>query len=160
MTTRQPLRDFDFLFGDWSIRHRRRTDPFDPTSPWIEFTTVATARPILNGGGNLDETTGALPDGSTFSGMSLRLYHPEREQWRIWWASSLQPGVLDDPVSGSFDGPVGTFTGPLHYPAGSVLGRFRWDVSDPARPVWTQDFSHDGGTHYQPINWSMTFRRR
>ncbi|NNG36113.1 hypothetical protein [Nakamurella aerolata] len=159
MSTGDPFRDFDFLFGEWHIQHRRLRDPFNLKSDWVEFSSTASARPILGGGGNLDETTGTLADGTTFNGMSLRLFDPVGARWRIWWASSLLPGVLDDPVSGTFDGPIGTFTGTLAYPAGSVVGRFRWDVRDLDHPVWTQDFSRDGGASFDPVNWVMTFRR-
>jgi hypothetical protein len=108
--------DFDFLVGTWSVQHRRLTDPLDPDcETWIDFTTVADAHHILGGLGNADQTSGTLPDGTTFHGYSLRLFTPETDEWSIWWASAGRPGVLDDPVRGSFENGIGTFVGPAQH---------------------------------------------
>jgi hypothetical protein len=83
---------FDFLVGSWSVQHRRLTDPLDPDcDTCIDFTTVADAHHILGGLGNADQTSGTLPDRTTFHGYSLRLFTPETDEWSIWWASTGRP---------------------------------------------------------------------
>lgn len=152
--------DFDFLMGSWQVRHRRRTNPLDAAEPvWAEFTTETTAAPILEGLGNADDTSGTLPDGTRFSGHSLRLYDPELNVWRIWWASTNRPGVLDPPVEGRFQDGVGTFLGPFEHDGRTVLARFRWRDTDSEHPLWEQDFSFDDGRSWDPVNWTMTHTR-
>ncbi|MFE5310078.1 hypothetical protein [Isoptericola sp. NPDC056605] len=154
--------DFDFLFGAWHVRHRRWTEPLAPgstTGTWAEFDTEAVAGPILDGLGNADDTSGTLPDGSRFSGHSLRLYDPSRDVWRIWWASTSQPGRLDPPVEGTFTDGVGTFVGPFEHEGRTILARFRWLDTDSPRPRWEQDFSFDEGPTWEPVNWVMTHTR-
>jgi hypothetical protein len=152
--------DFDFLVGTWSVQHRRLTDPLDPDcQTWIDFTTVADAHHILDGLGNADQTSGTLPDGTAFHGYSLRLFAPEADEWSIWWASAGRPGVLDDPVRGSFENGIGTFVGPAEHGDRRFLARFRWLDTDTPQPLWVQDFSFDNGGTWAPINWRMTHTR-
>lgn len=153
--------DFDFLVGTWSVQHRRLTDPLDPDcDTWTDFTTVADAHHILGGLGNADQTSGTLPDGTTFHGFSLRLFTPETDEWAIWWASAGRPGVLDDPVRGRFENGIGTFVGPAEHRDLRFLARFRWLDTDTDQPIWVQDFSFDNGETWAPINWRMTHTRR
>jgi hypothetical protein len=153
--------DFDFLPGTWSVRHERLTNRFDPgCTEWEQFDSVTDARAILGGLGNTDETTGRLPDGTTFDGYSLRLYSPETDEWAIWWAASSRPGLLDDPVRGRFENGVGTFIGPGEYDGVEFLARFQWLDTDTPNPVWQQDFSFDGGASWAAVNWRMHHIRR
>lgn len=153
--------DFDFLLGTWQVQHERLTDAFDPTcTTWSRFETVADVHPILDGLGTADQTTGVLPDGSRFTGFSLRLYAPETDDWGIWWASTGRPGVLDDPVRGRFEDGVGTFVGDADHDGDRYLARFRWTDSDTDHPVWAQDFSFDDGLTWAPVNWRMVHTRR
>ena len=152
--------DFDFLPGNWSVRHERLTNRFDPDcTEWEHFDSVTAAQPILGGLGNTDETSGRMPDGTTFDGYSLRLYSPENDEWAIWWAASDRPGVLDDPVRGRFENGVGTFVGAGEYEGVEFLARFQWLGTDTPNPVWQQDFSFDGGASWAPVNWRMLHTR-
>ena len=148
--------DFDFLFGNWRVEHRRARQPFgaEPTD-WVEFETTTAAHPILDGWGNADDTSGTLPSGDWFSGHSLRLYDPETERWRIWWASTNRLGVLDEPVEGRFTDGVGEFLGPFEHEGSEVWARFQWTETDTDHPVWQQQFSFDGGRSWAPVNWIM-----
>ena len=152
--------DFDFLIGTWQVEHDKLVDPFRPDDgPRVRFRSEATVWSILDGLGTADETRGTLPDGSAFVGFSLRLYEPQREEWKIWWASKARPGVLDDPVRGSFNGGEGVFVGPAEREGREFLARFRWlDITGP-HPVWEQDFSFDGGQSWGPVNWRMVHTR-
>jgi hypothetical protein len=152
--------DFDFLFGTWLVHHRKRVNPFDPADGrWVEFDTVAKARPVLGGIGNVDETTGDLPGAGSFVGMSLRLYEPAADRWGIWWASTSAPGVLDAPVYGRFENGVGEFVGEATRDGVPFLQRFRWLEVGTPHPTWEQQFSFDGGETWDGVNWRMEHTR-
>ena len=144
--------DFDFLFGEWTVHNRKIRDNTDPEcTEWIEFDAHQTASPILNGAGNVDEMR--LDD---FAGFTLRLWSPDERVWRIWWSATNAPGVLDEPVVGSFAEGVGRFEGLQIIGDAPVVVRFEWTAG--ASPQWRQYFSRDGGGSWDH-NWTMDFTR-
>ncbi|MGL5819586.1 MAG: hypothetical protein ACRCYR_18645 [Phycicoccus sp.] len=156
-----PATDFDFLIGTWRVDHERLADPFDPRcSSWLRFESTAEVDAVLDGLGTADQTRGTLPDGARFAGFSLRPYTPEQDEWSIWWASADRPGVLDDPVRGRFREGIGTFVSEARHGETRYLARFRWSGTATSAPVWSQDFSFDGGTTWAPVNWRMTHTRQ
>lgn len=100
-----------------------------------------------------------LPDGSVYVGYSLRLYVSRRDEWLIWWASKARPGVLDEPIRGSFTNGDGVFVGPAEHDGREFLARFRWIDTTGPNPVWEQDFPFDAGSSWEPVNWRMTHCR-
>ena len=56
-------RDFDFLLGDWQVRHRRLGRRLVGDTQWAEFGGTMRARSILAGLGNFDENVIELPEG-------------------------------------------------------------------------------------------------
>lgn len=155
-----PATDFDFLLGTWYVEHDKLVDPFGPPDgPRVHFSSRASVQPILDGLGTADETRGTLPDGTGFVGFTLRLHDPSSDEWSIWWASKARPGVLDDPVRGRFIDGLGTFVGTAAVDGRAFLARFHWRETSGPHPVWEQDFSFDGGTTWQPVNWRMVHTR-
>jgi len=152
-------KDFEFVYGKWNILNRKLVDPIDPDcDEWIEFPTTSDVYPILDGHGHIEHIYG--PEAPTpFEGFTLRLFDPTEDLWRIWWSATSNPGVLDVPVTGRFEGTHGTFE------SDDVLGgrparvRFEWLAENPAAPVWQQSFSFDGGTTFRR-NWVMEFTPR
>ncbi|WP_456846186.1 hypothetical protein [Cellulomonas sp. P5_C6] len=150
--------DFDFLHGAWTVHNRRLRDVTDPDgTEWIEFDARSTCEPVLDGG-NVDRmyVTGS-PIGA-FEGFTLRLFSPDEGVWRIWWSSDRAPGVLDEPVVGSFVDGRGTFRCVQRIRDADVEVQFEWLTGDPRRPVWQQSFSRDGGATWA-MNWEMVFSR-
>ncbi|WP_328473140.1 hypothetical protein OHA21_11730 [Actinoplanes sp. NBC_00393] len=155
------MNDFDFLFGEWNVHHRKVTDTLDPEcTEWVEFDGLCEARPVLDGAGNVDTVSATLPGGQAFEGMSLRLYDPAADRWRIWWSSTTRPGKLDPPVEGRFTDGTGIFLGDDTIGGRPTLVRYRWSAITATSARWEQDFSYDAGATWSPVNWIMTFTRR
>ena len=97
--------DFDFLFGAWQITNRKRVNMVVPgDDEWVEFEATSEARPIVGGLGNIDTYSAPeFPGRPGFEAFTLRLFEPNTALWRIWWASMVNPGVLDEPVVGRFE---------------------------------------------------------
>jgi hypothetical protein len=151
----QGARDFDFLQGEWIIRHRRLRERLKGSTEWAEFETPFVMQAILGGLGNIDQCRTA--DEPFFEGVSLRLFDLADGLWRIYWIDS-HGARLFPPVVGSFDGTEGVFRGQDVHEGKPVLVSFRWDRRNPGRPTWEQAFSPDGG-HSWETNWVMYFRR-
>ncbi|MEU4834297.1 hypothetical protein [Streptosporangium sp. NPDC023615] len=149
------MNDFDFLVGTWDVVNRRRTDALDDTSEWEEFPGVSHASRHFEGGANFDEIT--FPT-KGFGGVTLRLFDVEREQWSLYWSSSLT-GTLYPPVVGRFTGGRGEFYGDDTHEGKEVRTRFVWSDITERSVRWEQAFSVDGGETWV-INWIMEFTRR
>jgi hypothetical protein len=167
MTTNAPVtdgrHDFDFIHGRWHVHNRRLVDMTDPgCDEWIEYAALGEAWRLLGDLGNVDTFSvppvpDAQPPVPAFEGATLRLFEPATGLWRIWWMSSKQPGVLDEPMVGRFTDGKGLFEGADQIGGRAVLVRFDWDGG--ATPRWQQSFSFDDGASWRP-NWIMTFTPR
>jgi hypothetical protein len=147
--------DFDFLHGSWLVHNRKLRDNSDPTcTEWVEFDARSEVTPILFGGGNFDRMiVDDPPDGPAFEGDTLRIFEPATQTWGIWWSSTRQPGKLDVPVRGRFDGARGVFECDDIVGGLPVRTRFEW-LAGPG-PRWEQSYSYDGGASWA-VNWIMT----
>lgn len=148
--------DFDFLIGDWSIRHRRLKQRLAGCAEWIECSGPASARKILGGLGNIDECEIALPTG-TYLGSTLRLFNPSAQTWTIYWMDSRDP-KLDPPMAGRFEDGRGLFFGDDTFEGRPIRVRFIWSAMTPTACRWEQAFSDDGGESWE-TNWTMDFTR-
>jgi hypothetical protein len=148
--------DFDFLTGRWYIHNRKLKSRLTNSREWTKFEATGNLRKLLQGRGNIDDFVTAF-DGKPFEGMTLRLFDPHTRLWSIYWSDSNR-GTLDKPVLGSFDGNRGTFYCQDVWEGKAVTVMFRWDKTDPAKPIWSQAFSADGGKTWE-WNWYMYFSR-
>lgn len=148
--------DFDFLLGKWKITNRKLKVRLNNSNEWEEFEATGEMFKILNGLGNTDNFI-AHVDGKPFEGRTLRLFNPKTRLWSIYWADS-NAGVLDAPVTGSFDGSIGKFYTKDVFNGREIMVLFQWDKTNPDKPVWSQAFSTDKGTTWE-WNWYMNFSR-
>lgn len=152
--------DFDFWVGTWRGANRKRVNPLVlGDDEWIAFEGWCEARPILGGLGSTDEFSAPdFPGRPGFAGFSLRLFEPETELWRIWWASTLSTGEIDPPVIGRFHDGIGRFECDEVIEDTAVKVRYEWkDIGgDSAR--WEQSFSFDEGATWD-TNWTVLHTR-
>jgi hypothetical protein len=151
--------DFDFLFGTWQIANRKRAKLVDPKSEWIEFGAESQAGPILRGLGNVDTYEAPeFPGRPGFQGFTLRLFEPQAKLWRIWWASTISRGQLEEPVVGRFEDGIGLFECDDVVDGVPLRVRYTWKVITADSLRWEQSFSFDGGGTWD-TNWMMESTR-
>ena len=106
--TRDGSRDFDVLFGAWTVRNRRLAQRLKGSTEWEEFSSICHARPVLGGLGNMDEFTLDTPSGQVLA-VTVRLYDAVSGEWSIYWSASTGRGRFDVPMVGRFEGTRGEF---------------------------------------------------
>ena len=55
--------DFDFVVGDWQVRHRRLNERLCGCRDWTEFPGLMSTRKTLQGFGNLEDNVLFFPEG-------------------------------------------------------------------------------------------------
>jgi hypothetical protein len=150
-------KDFDFLFGEWRVAHRRLRERLVGCTAWETFDGTCSARAILGGLGNVDDNVLNLPAGS-YRAATLRTFEPRTARWSIWWFDARTPHALDPPVVGGFADGVGAFTADDTLNGRPIRVRFLWSDMNTPTPRWEQAFSPDGGENWE-INWIMRFTR-
>lgn len=148
--------DFDFLAGSWDGVQRRRVKVLADQDEWYEFPSTLDCQVMLDGTGVFDVLRAPERD---LEGMTLRLFDPQAQVWRIWWASKTSGGQLDVPVVGRFDNGVGTFECDDTWEGTPIRVRYVWSRTDTAHPHWEQAFSTDGGETWE-VNWTSSYTRR
>jgi hypothetical protein len=151
-------RDFDFLIGTWKIQHRRLKERLKGCAEWEEFEGTGKVRSILGGLGNVDELIMHRASGKV-QAITVRLYNPATREWSIYWTASSNPGRMDVPMVGKFDGPRGEFYSQEVFEGRHIFNRFIWNVDSSDSCHWEQAFSADGGKTWE-TNWTMKFTRQ
>jgi len=147
--------NFDFLVGTWDSTQRRLRRPLTGSDDWYDFPGHTKCWTVFDGNGNIDEVT--FPT-LGFSGVTLRLYNAERDEWSLYWANSTR-GLAVPPNVGRFDDTgVGTFLCEEIYEGTPIVCRYRWSHITDEAARWDQAFSTDGGCTWE-TNWVADFRR-
>jgi Protein of unknown function (DUF1579) len=148
------LHDFDFLAGEWRVRHRI----LNASKKWNEFDGTASNRPLMEGWANVEEHTFNRPAGVS-RGIAMRAYDAKSGEWAIWWIDSRVPhGPVDPPVKGRFENGVGTFYSDYVKDGKTMRVRFVWSLITGKSARWEQATSSDAGQTWE-TNWIMEFRR-
>lgn len=149
--------DFDFIIGDWQVRHRRLNSRLTGCSDWTEFSGLSSTRKILGGFGNLEDNVLRFPEGEVLAA-AVRSYNQDEGSWAIWWLDRRHPHQLDVPVVGRFANHAGVFHAHDSLDGIPIEVRFIWNVNPGDSPTWEQAFSADGGATWE-TNWTMEFTR-
>ncbi len=150
-------RDWQWLAGNWDVRHERLRDRLVGSTTWDEFGGKCNSWPTLGGLGNLDDCLLYLPSGA-YRAFAPRAFDPATGRWSIWWLDGRNAARLDPPVRGGFRAQEGEFFGDDVHAGTPVTVRFRWHETGGKRPHWDQAFSTDGGRRWE-INWRNYFTR-
>jgi len=148
--------DFDFLFGRWSVAHRKLRHRLAGSTDRIVFDGRCDVRPLLGGAANLDENWLDDPSGA-YRALTIRLFDRHAARWSIRWVDA-RCMRMEPPVEGGFDGDEGVFLGQDEWEGRPILVRFIWRRLGPGRAHWEQAFSDDEGQTWE-VNWTMDFTR-
>ena len=149
------MNDFDFLHGEWTSVQRRLVKWLVGSDEWDAFTGEHASHGFFDGAGSFDENV--FP-AKGFSGVSIRMFNPETEEWAIYWVDSRN-GILQPPVFGSFKDGVGTFYGDDEFQGTPVRVRYIWSNITQTTAKWEQAFSADNEQTWE-TNWVMEFTRK
>lgn len=146
--------DFDFLEGNWQVRHRR----IGPDGKsWLEFPGTMRHHRLIEGLANVEEYHIARPDGA-YDALAVRGFDDKSRTWSIWWFDTRYPELgLGTPVRGGFSGDIGLFFSEEMVDGKPGLLRFVWNRISNRQARWEQALSADGKTWSS--NWTMDFTR-
>jgi hypothetical protein len=145
--------EFDFLTGEWRIRHRWRANA--DSTEWLEFNGEATVVGILGGICSVEELRIPVRN---FYGMGLRLLDQENKVWVDHWVNK-NSGVVGVPGEyGGFTNGVGTWTSTSEQDGVTWLAEGIWDEITPVSTRWRQRVSRDNGATWEET-WIMHWRR-
>jgi hypothetical protein len=147
---------FDFLAGDWRVRHRKLSGRLCGETRWLEFEGRCRGASLLDGTASVDENWLADPAGA-YRALTVRRRDAATGRWSIWWFDE-RVEALGPPVHGRFVDRVGTFLGDDVWHGRPIRVRFLWHVDGPDALRWEQAFSDDGGGCWE-TNWTMRFER-
>lgn len=150
--------DFDFVIGDWFVKHRRLNERLASCNEWVEFDGKMSTTKILGGFGNVEDNVLHLPN-EDVRAIALRSYDRNTKTWSIWWLDGRFPGQIDTPVVGKFVDGVGTFFANDTFQEVPIIVRFVWRQIDEGLLQWDQAFSTDSGESWE-TNWTMEFTRQ
>ena len=149
--------DFDFIIGDWNVRHRRLNARLAGCTEWTEFAGTCSTRKILGGAGNVEDNLFFMAEGQVRAA-ALRAFDRATQSWSIWWLDGRAPHRLDVPVVGGFEDGIGFFRADDTLDGRPIQIRFTWRANAGGAPEWEQAFSGDDGTTWE-TNWTMRFER-
>ena len=152
-------KQFDFYLGRWNLHNRKLRNVLDPEcTEWTEHEATTDVVAIPGGLGNVEFTDNRAEP--AFDGLTLRLYDPQANLWRVYWASSRAPGELGTPIEGKFadDGASALFEADEEIAGRLTRVRVEWTGIAEGEPHWVQSFSYDGGKTWAP-NWFIDSTR-
>jgi hypothetical protein len=151
--------DFDFLIGDWKAHVRRLPERLVGSNKWVTYDGISNHKKVLGSNSNFEEFEVDSPESHLhIRGQTLRLYHVDSKQWRIYLVD-VDKGTIDlPPVVGQFTGKRGEFFNQQEWNGRTVLVRYVWLDLSPTSARMEQSFSDDGGKTWE-VNWICELSR-
>src|SRR4051794_35278589 len=72
--------DFDFMIGDWSVRHRRLGSRLTGCTDWTEFPGISSTRKVLGGLGNVEDNVLYFPEAEVRA-VAVRSFDLQTRTW-------------------------------------------------------------------------------
>jgi hypothetical protein len=159
ITAHDGAHDFDFLIGDWKAHVRRLPDRLVGSNKWVTYDGISNHKKVLGSNANFEEFEVDSPESHLhIRGQTLRLYHADSRQWRIYLVD-VDKGTIDlPPVTGQFTGKRGEFFNQQDWKGRTVLVRYVWLDLSPTSARMEQSFSDDGGKTWE-VNWICELSR-
>jgi hypothetical protein len=154
---RDHAHDFDFLIGQWRVRHHRLKARLAGSHEWVDFEGTSRLWMAMDGHATVDDNFIGLPDGP-YHAVGLRGFDPKSQTWAIWWLDGRDPHTVGAPVIGRFENGIGTFEGDDTFNGKPIKVRFVWSRVTARSAHWEQAFSPDGGKTWE-TNWVMDLTR-
>lgn len=143
---------FAFLGGDWKVHHQKLKEPLSGKTEWNEFSGSARFITLLDGLVSVEELSDG--QGKPYGG-AIRTFDCVTRLWSDRWVPMFS-GVLQEPVTGRFEGDTGTFTAPDEFNGEKILVRGQWRRITKTEVTWEQAASRDEGKTWE-TNWKMRF---
>ena len=134
--------------AEFKCRENRR--PLTGSTDWVELDGTGVCYKIWDGRAELDTIEVDGPTGH-IEGLTLSLYNPQSQQWRLYWANSKN-GIMNPPRIGEFKNGRGEFFAQDTINGKSILIRFVWTNMTTNSSHFEQSFSDDGGKTWE-VNW-------
>lgn len=147
--------DFDFLVGQWKVRHQQFKQRLLQCRTCQEFAGRSEARKVLGGFGLMEESILFDPQG-TYRSMSLFTFDAESKCWSVWWYDG-RARTHCDPIVGRFEEGTGVFVGEGSFDGKPARMRYVWTSRDDA-PRCEHAVSMNNSEIWETM-WIMDFRR-
>lgn len=156
-TTRDGLKDFDFLIGTWSTHYKRLRHALSNNHEWYGCGGSSIVRALWDGNANIEDGDVRCP-GDIIRGMTLRTYDAKSHQWSLYWGTEKH-GLVTIPQVGHFDANgVGQFFADDTYAGRPIIVRYQWTKLAGDHPHFEQAFSADKGATWE-TNWICDYTR-
>ena len=147
--------DFAYFRGGWQTeQHKLAGKVGDPNAKWEDFPGQLCMQTYLEGAATVDELY--FPTRHS-SGLTLRTFDGQKQQWSIYWVSSTTGRLDPVPVVGGFQNNRGEFYAFDHVNGVPVKVRYLWIIKDHDHARWEQALSFDD--HTWQTNWTADFTR-
>jgi hypothetical protein len=153
-----PGHEFDFLYGQWTVRNRLLKERLAGSQEWTEFDASDEFHALPDNLGS--EENYRTEHWRNYHAIGLHLYDPKLMRWKLYWADNRnEQGTMQTLATGAFDGNIGAFYAPDQVNGKSITVRIFWKRVDQNHARWEQAFSTDGGSSWE-TNWTMDFIRQ
>jgi hypothetical protein len=149
--------DFDFLLGDWKVRHRRLAQRLVGSNEWEEYAGTTHCQAILGGIANFNDSI-VHRSGATYRSLGLRAFDPNTKVWTDWSLDGRNPTRVTVDGVGQFANRIGTFFADDTYDGKPVRVRGTFRPLTDGSAQWQQAYSADGGRTWE-TNYVMHYTR-